>query len=79
MDFNIKNTFITELPGDQETENTPRQVDEACYSFVNPTKTDFPELVHYSQEVAQFLGLSESDCQSEWFLKIFTGNEIIEN
>ena len=79
MDFNIKNTFITELPGDQETENTPRQVDEACYSFVKPTKTESPELVHFSKEVAEFLGLSESDCQSQRFLKIFTGNEIIEN
>ena len=79
MNFNIKNTFITNLPGDQETENTRRQVDEACYSFVKPTKTESPELVHYSKEVAQFLGLSESDCQSQQFLKIFTGNEIIEN
>jgi len=79
MNFNIKNTFITNLPGDQETENTRRQVDEACYSFVKPTKTDSPELVHYSKEVAQFLGLSKSDCQSQQFLKIFTGNEIIEN
>jgi uncharacterized protein YdiU (UPF0061 family) len=79
MDFNLKNTFINELPGDQETDNTRRQVDEACYSFVNPTKTESPELVHYSKEVAEFLGLSESDCQSAGFLKTFTGNEIIEN
>jgi len=79
MNFNIKNTFITNLPGDQETENTRRQVDEACYSFVKPTKTESPELVHYSKEVAQFLGLSKSYCQSQQFLKIFTGNEIIEN
>ena len=79
MDFNINNTFITQLPGDQEIANTRRQVDEACYSFVKPTKTESPELVHFSKEVAEFLGLSESDCQSQRFLKIFTGNEIIEN
>jgi len=79
MNFNIRNTFITNLPGDQETENTRRPVNEACYSFVKPTKTESPELVHYSKEVAQFLGLSESDCQSQQFLKIFTGNQIIEN
>lgn len=78
MDFKLNNTFTNYLPGDQEAENTPRQVDEACYSFVKPTKTESPELVHHSKEVAEFLGLSESDCQSQQFLKIFTGNEIIE-
>ena len=79
MLFNIENTFTQELPGDSELENTRRQVDQACYSFVKPTKTESPELVHYSKEVAEILGLSESDCQSQQFLKIFSGNEIIES
>ena len=79
MLFNIENTFTEELPGDLELENTPRQVDEACYSFVHPTKTKSPKIVHYSKEVAELLGLSESDCQSQQFLKIFSGNEIMEN
>ena len=79
MLFNIENTFTEELPGDLELENTLRQVDEACYSFVHPTKTKSPKIVHYSKEVAELLGLSESDCQSQQFLKIFSGNEIMEN
>ena len=79
MLFNIENTFTEELPGDLELENTLRQVDEACYSFVHPTKTESPKIVHYSKEVAELLGLSESDCQSPQFLKIFSGNEIMEN
>ena len=79
MEFNLKNTFISELPGDLDLSNSRRQVHKACYSFVNPAKIKSPELIHYSKEVADFLGLYESDCQSQQFLQIFSGNEIIKN
>jgi uncharacterized protein YdiU (UPF0061 family) len=79
MKLKINDTFVKELPADSQTENTRRQVAEACYSFVEPQKTAAPQLVHYSPEMSNLLGISEEEAQSEEFLKIFTGNKIIEN
>jgi len=77
MDFKINNTFSDELPADLITENSRRQVSKACFSYVNPTKTIAPQLLHYSPEMAKELGISEEEAQSDEFLNIFTGNELI--
>ncbi len=79
MKLQVNDTFLKELPADPIKENTRRQVSEACYSFVEPTKTEAPEIVHFSPEVAGFLGITEEDARSEEFLKVFTGNQNIEN
>ncbi|WP_196888427.1 protein adenylyltransferase SelO [Aureivirga sp. CE67] len=77
MKFQINNTFTDVLPSDPIVENTRRQVRQACYSFVEPTKTKAPLLLHHSKEVAELLGISEEETQSEEFLNIFTGNALI--
>jgi uncharacterized protein YdiU (UPF0061 family) len=79
MKLQVNDTFIKELPADLNKDNTRRQVSEACYSFVKPTKTEAPLLVHASPEVAEMLGISEEDIKSEEFLTVFTGNQLIEN
>ncbi|MGB0886779.1 MAG: protein adenylyltransferase SelO [Vicingaceae bacterium] len=79
MKFQINDTFLSELPADPIKENTRRQVNEACYSFVKPTKTEAPALVHFSPDVCEILGISEEEAKSEAFLNVFTGNELIEN
>ena len=79
MKFNIKNSFINQLPADSKTENSRRQVKEACYSFVSPKKTAHPKLIHVSPEVLDILGLTTEDANTEAFLNIFTGNKILEN
>ena len=79
MNLNIKNTFISELPMDSNTENYPRQVDNACYSIVAPTKTKKPRLIHSNTQMAEQLGFSKSDLKSESFLNICTGNAIYPN
>ena len=79
MKLQVNDTFLKELPADPIKENTRRQVGEACYSFVEPAKTDAPEIVHFSPEVCQILGITEEDAKSEEFLKIFTGNKTIVN
>ena len=79
MKLQVNDTFIKELPSDPILENTRRQVTEACYSFVEPTKTEAPEIVHTSPEVAEMLGVSEEETKSDEFLKVFTGNQLIEN
>ena len=36
MKLNIQNNFTAELPADSNETNVPRQVHQACYSFVLP-------------------------------------------
>ncbi|WP_264565085.1 protein adenylyltransferase SelO [Flavobacterium sp. N3904] len=76
MKLHIQNNFTAELPADPSEINIPRQVQEACFSYVEPKKPSNPSLIHASVEVACFLGLSEDDIHSEDFLNTFSGNVI---
>ena len=79
MNLKIDNTFINSLPADAIQENTRRQVEQACYSFVAPKQTANPKLLHVSEAMLDNLGLSKTDVESDTFLKVFTGNEIYQN
>ncbi len=79
MKLNLNDTFNLELPADSITENYVRQVPNAAFSFVNPTPTSKPSLVHYSPQMLEVIGLSETDAQSESFLNVFSGKEIYPN
>jgi len=72
------NSFIRELPGDPLPDNSIRQIQHACYSKVLPEKVSSPQLVAYSREVAEVLGLSEPNCTSKRFTEIFAGNDQLE-
>ena len=76
MKLQLKNTFLNELPADTNLENTPRQVENAVYSFVTPKQTANPKVLHVSKEMALELGISEEETTSEFFKNIFTGNEV---
>jgi len=76
-DLIFDNRFIRELPADPETVNNRRQVFSACYSRVLPTKAASPQMVAYSREVAELLGLSEEVCQSADFTQVFVGNSLL--
>ncbi|MGJ8738436.1 protein adenylyltransferase SelO [Zobellia laminariae] len=78
MKFNIQETFNKELPADPIMENSRRQVEKACFSYATPKQTANPSMVHVSPEMANELGFSKEDTQSEEFLKIFTGNKVID-
>lgn len=75
----ISDTFNKELPADSSTGNSPRQVTQACFSFVTPTKTKKPQLLHVSPEMLEEIGLRGEDAKSDSFLNIFTGNEVMAN
>jgi serine/tyrosine/threonine adenylyltransferase len=68
------NRFTQELPADPETTNRPRQVTGACYSRVKPAKVAAPQLVAFSKEVAEILGISKQTCASRHFTEVFAGN-----
>ncbi|MFS4418101.1 protein adenylyltransferase SelO [Maribacter sp. 2307ULW6-5] len=79
LKLHINDVFTKKLPADPALENTRRQVAQACFSYVTPKKTSAPELLHHSPEMLKELGLTEADAQSDLFLKVFTGNELLPN
>ncbi|MGR7813140.1 protein adenylyltransferase SelO [Lacinutrix undariae] len=79
MKLNINNTFTQELPADFNLENSRRQVENACFSYVTPKTTKQPKLLHVSPEMLKNLGLTETDSKTDEFLKVFTGNKVFEN
>ncbi len=79
MKLNIQDTFNKKLPADTVTENTRRQVFNACFSYVTPTKPKNPKIIHTSKLVAKSIGLTANDLKSEEFKNVFTGNTILKN
>lgn len=71
------NRFVKELPADPEQGNYRRQVRGACYSLVSPAKVVRPQLVAYSREMADLLGLREELCQADLFTQVFSGNHVL--
>jgi len=71
------NRFVQQLPADSETDNYRRQVTNACYSKVLPSKVSAPKVIAYSREMAEQLGFTETDCHSKRFAEVFVGNEIL--
>lgn len=76
--LNLQDRFNKLLPADPLEQNSRRQVTGACYSFVRPKQTAAPKLIHVSDEMMEELGIDASEKASEEFLKIFSGNAIIE-
>lgn len=76
--FTFDNRFTRELPGDPITENYTRQVSDSLWSAVQPTPVKHPQLLAYSPEVADMLGLSAQDMQSREWVSTLGGNGLIE-
>lgn len=77
LKLDIKDRFNKELPADLILENSRRQVPNACFSFVKPKKTAKPTMLHVSPEMLYALGLTKKDAESDAFLQVFTGNEVL--
>ena len=72
--FTFDNRFVNQLPADPATTNQPRQVSKAAYSRVLPTPVSNPNLVAWSPEVAEMLGISDEWVDSAEFRQTFSGN-----
>ncbi|MEI6540617.1 MAG: 3'-5' exonuclease, partial [Planctomycetota bacterium] len=57
--LNFDNQFTQNLPADVNPVNSRRQVRNACYSRVLPTKVTDPKLIAWSREVADLLDLDD--------------------
>lgn len=71
------NQFIQQLPADPILKNARRQVKNACFSYVQPSKVSAPVLIAYSAEMLEELNLDINDFDKEKFLQIFVGNELL--
>ena len=78
MNLTVKDTFNKKLPADPSRSNTIRQVFNSCFSYVSPQKPSNPKILHVSSDMAGLLGLKEQDLNSNEFLKIFSGTNIIK-
>lgn len=74
----LDNRFTDQLPADPVTDNRPRQVSGAAYSWVSPRSFPAARLLAYSRDMAQTLGLSEEDCQSQRFVEVFSGTRLLD-
>jgi len=72
MNWKLNDTFSKELPADTNRDNTRRQVEAACFSFVSPRKPSQPTLIHVS-DFSENLGFTKEETASEDFRDVFSG------
>ena len=78
MNLEFDNQFTRELPCDEISDNHIRQVNQAIYSRLETLKSPSPELVSYSRETADLIGLTTEDLVSSDFVQVFSGNKRLD-
>ena len=75
--LNFDNQFTQNLPADVNPVNSRRQVRNACYSRVLPTKVTDPKLIAWSREVAELLDLDDDPFATTEAGEVFGGNRVL--
>ena len=75
--LNFDNTFTQNLPADPNAFNSRRQVRNACYSRVMPTKVADPKLIAWSREVAELLDIDGDPFATNVAGEVFGGNRVL--
>src|SRR3954463_7613207 len=70
----FSNTFVSDLPGDPVLVNVPRQVSNACYTRVEPTRVAAPKLLAWSDVLGDELGLSRPGAQA---VEVLAGSRVL--
>lgn len=76
LELNIKDKFNEQLPADPILENSRRQVENACFSYVKPKRPASPSLIHAAPEMVAAIGLKAST-ESQDFLEVFSGTKLL--
>ncbi|KAL3519166.1 hypothetical protein ACH5RR_021755 [Cinchona calisaya] len=72
-ELNWDHSFVRELPGDPRTDIIPREVLHACYTKVSPSaEVENPQLVSWSEWVAELLDLDPKEFERSDFAQIFS-------
>ncbi len=69
--------FVRELPGDTGAHLHPRQVHHAAWSAVTPTPVSAPSTLAVADDVAQLVGITPEEIQSDEFAQVFGGNQLV--
>ncbi|XP_024983885.1 uncharacterized protein LOC112519822 isoform X1 [Cynara cardunculus var. scolymus] len=73
-DLNWDHSFVRELPSDPRTDIISREVLHACYSKVSPSaEVENPQLVVWSESVADILDLDSKEFERPDFPFLFSG------
>ncbi|MEI6525829.1 MAG: hypothetical protein WCP62_07345, partial [Planctomycetota bacterium] len=67
----------TDQVSHQSSRYQSRKVLGACYSPAMPVEPSAPKLLAHAREVAELIGLSQAEVQSEWFLDAFSGRKLL--
>ncbi|MDT8407180.1 MAG: YdiU family protein [Methylococcales bacterium] len=73
----LESCFTDALPADEKTENSPRQVYNACYSWVKPKPVKQPQLLAYSKPLAATLGLAPDTFTDAALIGAMAGNQLL--
>ncbi|KAI3431152.1 Selenoprotein O [Psidium guajava] len=77
-DLTWDHSFVRELPGDTRTDAFPREVLHACYTKVSPSaEVENPQLVAWSDLVAEALDLDPEEFQRPDFPLLFSGAALL--
>ncbi len=76
-EVHFDNQFVRSLPADQVTDNVPRAVHNACYTFVDPTPVRAPRLLAWADPVGEMLGISRPDSPVGPAAEVLGGNRIL--
>lgn len=76
--LHFDNQFTQALPADPIHDHYPRGVLNCLWSHVQPTPVINPQLLAYSTEVAEQLGLTEQDMQDPELIQTLGGNGMLD-
>jgi uncharacterized protein YdiU (UPF0061 family) len=73
----FENSFVASLPADPVAVNRPRQVQNACYTRVEPTPASAPRLLAWSEEAGELLGLARPSTADGLAAEVLAGNRVL--
>mmetsp|Transcript_36806 Transcript_36806/g.70949 ORF Transcript_36806/g.70949 Transcript_36806/m.70949 type:complete len:629 (-) Transcript_36806:321-2207(-) len=77
-DLKFDNLALRALPLDEVKENYPRTVPNACFSIVDPTPIEDPELVCASDTALAIVGIAPEEMKRKDFAEIFSGGKVLK-
>ncbi len=73
----FENTFVEQLPADPLRLDIPRQVRNACFSYVKPSAVTAPRLLAWTDSVGEQLGISRPPAPTGGAADVLGGNLIL--
>ena len=70
----FENTFVRDLPADPVLDNVPRPVSDASYTRVEPAPVATPRLLAWSDDLAEYLGISRP---GDLDVQVLAGNLVL--